>query len=269
MLRQLRSLLFVSLLSFFTGCLETGPIAEFSSGPISDVNYREDGELGSFLSATYPQVSLNADDELRRDALNALIQHKFLARLSTWRDWVIVGSRESKEGMEVDPDSYSGASFQNWKCEITYELGCLREDCVSLVMMEYWYTGGAHGNWSFRPLNYWWVEDEFREVSLADLFNDTEHWDEELDLLIWEGYLGLLAERVEAQYLDAVEREEEYLEGIHRDAPFHISKEGIQFYYAPYALNSFAVGDFRILIPWNRMEGILAPEVSSEAWAPK
>ena len=269
MLRRLKSLLYVSLLSFFAGCLETGPIAEVHSGSIADVNYREDGERGSFLSATYPQVNVTVDDELTGTALNALIQHKFLARLSSWRDWVIVESRESKEGMKVDPDFYGGASFDNWKCEITYELGCLREDSVSLVMKEYWYTGGAHGNWSFHPLNYWWVEDEFREVSLADLFIDTEHWDEELDLLIWEGYLELLAERVDAKYLDAIEREEEYLEGIHKDAPFHLSKEGIQFYYAPYALNSFAVGDFRILIPWAQMEGILAPEASSEDWASK
>ena len=87
--------------------------------------------------------------------------------------------------------------------------------------------------------------------------------------MIWEGYLELLAVRVDAKYLDAIEREEQYLEGIHKDAPFHLSKEGIQFYYAPYTLNSFAVGDFRILIPWAQMEGILAPEASSEAWASK
>ncbi|HIG85781.1 MAG TPA: DUF3298 domain-containing protein [Planctomycetes bacterium] len=220
-----------------------------------DAHYREDGELGSYMAATYPQVVCAG--VAQKMALNAAIEHKVLGKLGDCRDFVIEESCRSMEGMKTDPSKY-GHSYREWRYESTYQLGHIEPDSVSFCVKEYSYTGGAHGNWNFYPVNFLWSGGGVKETPLEALFDQSKQWRECLDELIWAGFLDLLSERSDnEEYLRKVRKDAEAKKDMHKETPFAYSAEGVTFFFDPYRLSSFSMGDFCILVPLNKIDKLL------------
>lgn len=223
----------------------------------SDAHYRVDGELGSYLTATYPQMTEGRFWNLSRKKLNAAVEERVLGEIEGWRGDVIEGAYEIMERMTTDPSTY-GASCRDWRCEITSHIGHLEHDSVSLALKMYWYTGGAHGNWFFEPLNLVYSDNGVEEVSLEALFDPAKEWRSVLDPLLWAGFIELsVAKGANQEDVMQLRSDTDSQVGLHKGTSFTYSAEGITFYYEPYKLSSFAGGDFLILVPMEEIEELL------------
>ncbi len=222
----------------------------------SDVVIREDGELGSYVQATYPALSGSRAQSMLSEAIRDAV----IVRFDEWRDFVITRSAKSAEGMKSEPDDY-GLSHWGWRTEGTYFLGHLGETSVSLCMKEYGYTGGAHGNWSFFPINYMWDGDTVKEIIISDLFDGERPWMPRLDAAIRRGHITLLERRyANKDYVAEMKADLGGVPGMHRGVPFSFSSRGIVFYFAPYFLGSFVEGDFLVFVPTADIQDMLAPD---------
>lgn len=222
----------------------------------TDVHYRVDGELGSYLSASYPQMTESGSGSLSRMALNTTVEERVLGHLEDSREDIIEGSYDSMEGMKTDPASY-GASFRGWRCEITYHLGHLEHDSVSICLKEYWYTGG-HGNWSFTPVNLLYGDAGVEDVLLEALFDQSKEWQETVDRLIWAGFIdSMVVKGANEEDLRKLRTDTDAQGGLCKETSFTYAADGVTFYFAPYRLSSFSMGDFVILVPIEKIEELL------------
>ncbi len=108
------------------------------------------------------------------------------------------------------------------------------------------YEGGAHG--MLYQIGYTFDLETGERIYLADLIGNSE---EELRELVAEYFAQYIGENPEAFWEDALETVNE---GVSLDSDFYLSKEGIHFYFPPYALACFAAGFQEVTIPYEEFD---------------
>lgn len=133
---------------------------------------------------------------------------------------------------------------------------------LSLVFHFDSYTGGAHGNYGFQSMT-WKIEQGMpRRIQLAELFQTNSNYAKVIsDILVQklkkeeassvvDGSITNFTDDIQKELLD-----------------FTLHPSGITFYFAPYAVASYAEGAFEIHIPWKQLESVLRPNMLSELFS--
>ena len=136
---------------------------------------------------------------------------------------------------------------------ITYEKGIVSHKIVSMVFRIEHYTGGAHGNRAFIALNYH-IADK-KEITLADVFPPStrgylqkisDYCIQDLIKQIRE----LTGEAYEA-YIDEVWIREGASPKTENFSNFLFDDKSITFYFPPYQIAPYALGDFKVVMGRN------------------
>lgn len=269
----------------------TGPQPDSSDGNQFEEISRRFAGLHD-VTTTYPQMIAWPSDA--QDKMNRLVEAVFLERYIASRNYGAEWNAEFEAGIEKwaareaantkagkEPlSSEEWGEKDEWFAihrgsseEVSYSCSHLSPATVSLCGRLYAYSGGAHGNLIFFPVNYWWHEGRAEEIHLTDLFDPAHDWRVRLEPIVRLA----LAEAKKAKGYNGDRSVEWYLErnrvGLERltnetllGAPFTFSERGIEFHYAPYAVDCFAAGDFHVLVPIERIDNILSADGPMASW---
>lgn len=136
-----------------------------------------------------------------------------------------------------------------WQKEIDYSIKYYSESLVSLLETVSEYTGGAHGNLTYRSFNYRMVQGKPVAVTLSDLFVPQEN----SMAVLSENCLQQLRKKGASEVVGGKIRQ---LKPEDLSA-FTLNPAGITIYFAPYSVASYAAGTFTVLIPYQEIKDII------------
>ena len=163
--------------------------------------------------------------------------------------------------------------FRQHSLEVTWQqVGPKTGRLFSYLGTSWFYTGGAHGNFGFDILN--WDENRRSEIGFANIFADEAA---AIDVLKTELRAGLLKAKKDrlgetdlpddqlTEWIDPALTDDVADYGNFTFAQSNVSGAvgGLTFYYPPYAVGSYAEGDYRVTIPATRLKSIIAPEYAN------
>lgn len=150
-----------------------------------------------------------------------------------------------QEGLSTllnEPDYFIG-----YDINLNAELELISPELISLSFSDYRYTGGAHGNYMFNGFNYHWNNNELEFLSLEDIFAKENVAD------VSELCISKLNELGAVEVLRGNKKEFTPDELCY----FSFSNIGMTFYFAPYMLDCYAAGDFKVLLSWKELENYI------------
>ncbi|MDZ7269148.1 MAG: DUF3298 and DUF4163 domain-containing protein [candidate division KSB1 bacterium] len=150
--------------------------------------------------------------------------------------------------MLAGEEMIGGMSFgYSHDCSIMY----YSEDLISLLVTEWSFTGGAHGNTSYAATNYWLHDGRWQTLALADLF------------LPDADYLAALTRQcrqsLQAQGAAWVQQGEMQAFTAEDLQVFNVMPRALLFTFAPYQVGPYAQGTFQVRVPYHQLGGILNP----------
>ncbi|HLD70408.1 MAG TPA: DUF3298 and DUF4163 domain-containing protein [Negativicutes bacterium] len=145
---------------------------------------------------------------------------------------------------ETDPESYVKYP-RAYDLKISYENGEVTENMISILFSIYSFTGGAHGNGYFAAIN--WDIKNNKEITLADMFAGQPDYLKKVSDYAIADIERQMVERTgskESGWLqDGAGPKEENFQA------FLVKPESITFYFSPYQVAAYAVGDFKVIMP--------------------
>ena len=140
------------------------------------------------------------------------------------------------------------ANFYDWTIKNSHSMKFVSPHIVSILGTHYEYTGGAHGNTTYFPVNYWIRNDRVERIRLAQIFKAMAPWRDVVDRLIRQ---DLAAKK--AHWLKDVPKKK-LLTTV-----FTFSERGIEFHYPPYMVGPYSQGSFHVFIPLAAIKRIIRP----------
>lgn len=188
------------------------------------------------LHLDYPVFS--ATSHPSAELLNAAVQVLAGERRMAFLQHFLEGATEPGQTFtpgEESPMMRQDFSFGSCQIEI------FSEPLISLVFMEYTYTGGAHGMSSSVVLNLAKSAGKLVPLQLQDLFTEPA---EALKVLS-----SAIIENLKAQEAAWVVDGQTSSFSFEDLAAFTISGQGLRFYFDPYAVGPYAQGHFEAVVP--------------------
>jgi hypothetical protein len=183
--------------------------------------------------------------------------------LAEGKKWAAARRAEAEKERKQDP----GLFRNGWSYERKYETRSVIDDrYVSIVRADYEYTGGAHPNSSSDTIL--WDRSAGKRISIRPFFTETADNGPTLKAMR-QGVIASLKEEkkqrgAEGLDSDAIEGIEPKLLKIGPVALAPSTEEGkssgLNFYYAPYAVGSYAEGEYIAFVPWETLKPYLTPE---------
>jgi hypothetical protein len=133
-------------------------------------------------------------------------------------------------------------SFAEAKVSLVYR----DSNLVSLLYSEYSYTGGAHGNFSYRAQTLYWDGSTLHEMQPADV----------IEPRAWDAVSKLCAEDLHRQGASEYYRERF---GTTRQPVMNIMAAGLLITFEPYEVGCYAEGEWTVLIPYRDVTACLKP----------
>ncbi len=145
-----------------------------------------------------------------------------------------------------------------WQKEIDYSIKYYSETLVSILETVSEYTGGAHGNLTYRSFNYHITQDKPVPVKLTDLIVPEERG----MAVLSENCLQQLRKKGASEVTGGRIRQfrPEDL------SAFTLNPAGITIYFAPYSVASYAEGTFTVLIPYQELKDIIKTKSPVDAF---
>lgn len=198
----------------------------------SGLYFRDRGRL-RVATATWPRFP--GDHPFARQ-VNQWLADESATVLTDFAHW---NWEEVKNGLEF-PGSL-GAFYAELHWNIVWQT----DQLISLLGLEYAYEGGAHGNYMLRSANF--VDDGqgAREFTFAELFRPETPWRAAVCRLVWQELRRQQASSVSEQPPDADE--------FSHFSTFTLNPAGVQVYFEPYKVASFAEGSFTVHLPWTKL----------------
>lgn len=145
---------------------------------------------------------------------------------------------------ETDPEGYSQYSRQ-YDLKISYEKGQVDENIVSIIFSIYNFTGGAHGNGYFAPVNYNLKDN--KEIFLADLFIGQSDYLKKISDYSINDLKKQATQRLgstEGLWIEdgAGPKEDNF-------SVFLVNKDSITFYFSPYQVAPYVASSFEVVMP--------------------
>lgn len=126
-----------------------------------------------------------------------------------------------------------------------------RNNILSFNIFHNVYTGGAHGMYWNNYIN---IDTDTKSiVSLNDLVSPEKQ--AQLKQLLWESYKDYVMQRSS----EPVKEEELFTnkQDFSISEEFSFSPDGVEFYYPPYAIGSYAEGEIKLVVYWQQIKDII------------
>ena len=210
------------------------------------------------VKTKYIDASVTLDAAIRTDAPLAA---NLLAESKRWME---TNRAEAAEEFKTAPELFRDGRL--WTFERHYnQTSKVGGRYVSIVRMDYVYTGGAHPNTEINTIL--WDLDAKKQISVRPFFKETTD-------------NGPTMKALQAAAIDAVKAEKKAREveddgswqrgiepkllqvGAVSLAPSTIpgKSAGLEFYYSPYAVGSYAEGSYIVFVPWEAFKAHLSPQ---------
>jgi hypothetical protein len=183
--------------------------------------------------------------------------------LAEGKTWATKNRADADKERRQDPDLFRNAS----SFERKYETRSVVDGrYVSIIRSDYEYTGGAHPNSSSDTIL--WDRSAGKRISIRPFFTETADNGPTLKAMRQGVIASLEAEKkkrgVEGTDGSAIEAIEPKLLKI---GPIALApsteagkSSGLSFYYAPYAVGSYAEGEYIAFVPWETLKPYLTPD---------
>ena len=183
--------------------------------------------------------------------------------LAEGKKWAAARKAEADKERKQYPDLFSNA----WSYDRKYETrSVVAGRYVSIVRGDYEYTGGAHPNSSSNTIL--WDRSAGKRISIRPFFKETADNGPTLKAM----RLGVIASlKAEKKARGAEGLDEGAIDGIEakllKIGPVALApsteegkSSGLNFYYDPYAVGSYAEGGYVAFVSWETLKPYLTPE---------
>lgn len=226
---------------------------EILGEPYYDKGFGKVGKIEAYYEKIYSQVK--PEVELAEVTIQQLVVDEKYAGaaqinrvLSAYREDCLSYERNSVkwEDEELEKNGEDFLESKIWYTSRPSEIAYFDGSYFSFVQQDEDYMGGAHG----MP---YWIGFTFDletgdRLCLADIIGNSE---EELKAIVTKYFTQYIGENPDGFWEDALETVNE---GISLDSDFYLSKEGIHFYFGPYALACFAAGFQEVTVPYGELD---------------
>ncbi len=139
-----------------------------------------------------------------------------------------------------------------WELSVDYAIYNYSEDILSLQFLVYEYTGGVHGNLTFRTFTF--DVDEDTLLTLEDFFADGVVPWAEIGVYVQNDLAVQLGDFSDADWVASGtgENPDNYQN-------FAATPEGLIVFFPPYQVAPYAAGPMTVVIPWENLSGYAAP----------
>lgn len=218
----------------------------------------EDGTVYLTRGYAYPIVTIEGNNDAA-EKINTDIR----ARIDSF-----LADTAIEEWAKSDYDAYSASSenedeevfpFLPYSEDLTFKVARSDSNVISFIATYSSFTGGAHGNFDTRGINYSAKTGE--PIIFTDLSEDSVAFRE--DTL---SYNQKLAET--ESYQERMFSEESITDGtlesvLYADDVWYLSTSGLVFMSAPYALGPYAEGNIEFIIPYSDLADMGFKEIYS------
>lgn len=155
---------------------------------------------------------------------------------------------QAKQAYETDPQTFTPYWFQS-----TYAPTRLDRSVLSLYGSYAAYSGGAHGTYSYRALNYDMVTGE--PLSLSHILTNEATSDALCELIL----TALAVQKEDNQLFDEFEAIVSGLikKSFPHNVDWYFSNSGLCFFFSPYEIAPFSTGDVVAEIPYAKLTALL------------
>ncbi|KRR01888.1 hypothetical protein CQ12_13610 [Bradyrhizobium jicamae] len=183
--------------------------------------------------------------------------------LTEGKAWATKNKADADKERKQDPDLFRNA----WSYERKYETRSVIDGrYISIIRADYEYTGGAHPNSTSDTIL--WDKSANKRISIRPFFTETADNGPTLKAMRQGVIASLAAEKkkrgAEGTDASAIEGIEPKLLKIGPVALAPSTEQGkssgLNFYYAPYAVGSYAEGEYIAFVPWETLKPYLTPE---------
>jgi hypothetical protein len=232
---------------FAVGLLTAPAGAEPKAKPDIAIKTRA-AEIGVSLDAT-----IKADPALAADCL------------AEGRRWAEKQRREADEARRDDPKLFPKDGYSYDRNYVTASVVANRY--VSLLRNDYEYSGGAHPNRYTDTIL--WDRSAGKRISIRPFFAETADNGPTMTAMAKAIVAALKEEKKKRDVEDAPEMD--WYKGIEPSllklGPVNLApsteagkSSGLTFNYSPYAVGSYAEGDYRAFVPWQTLKPYLSAE---------
>lgn len=200
----------------------------------------ENGDVYLNRSYTYPVVTIDRNSAAA-DKINADIRSRIDAFTANTEveEW-------AKQDFEFLTSEDSAYPFHQYEESLAFKTMRADSNVISFTTTYSSYTGGAHGNYNTRGVNYDARTGEL--IAFSDLSEDSAAFRE--DTLAYNQALA----QTDA-YRERMFSEEDITNGtlesvLYADDVWYLSTSGLVFMSGPYALGPFAAGTIEFIIPY-------------------
>ncbi|NOJ45644.1 DUF3298 and DUF4163 domain-containing protein [Bradyrhizobium archetypum] len=183
--------------------------------------------------------------------------------LAEGKAWATRNRADADKERKQDPGLFRNA----WSYERKYETRSVIDGrYVSVVRADYEYTGGAHPNSSSDTIL--WDKSAGKRISIRPFFIETADNGPTMKAMR-QGVIAALeaekkkrgAEGTDANAIEAIEPKLLKIGPISLAPSTEEGKSsGLTFHYAPYAVGSYAEGEYVAFVPWETLKPYLTPE---------
>lgn len=170
----------------------------------------------------------------------------------------VANFKESANSYEAALDDLEAAGEETFAItyylHARYDKGRFDNKYVSFILLMEYYNGGAHGGREFYSFSY--DLEKNREIKLADLFTNNPNYLNDISQFCFDDLRKQINKLTEDDYLDEEWLKDGISPKIENFQSFIFDEDSITFYFAPYQVAAYALGDFKVKFPWvNNLEG--------------
>jgi len=243
---------------------------------------KEGKEMPFVLDFIYPEgslkfttvrveVSKKADEKLK-DSPKATFRYEFVKPKQDWLRFALLSEvvgdslakvyktietayiQEQKPFFEsymeeasaqMGEDSDFNSTFLNYESEKSMDVLFNQDNLLSIAVVEYSYSGGAHGNYGSSCASFDLTKQ--KKITLEDLFKPG------YEKTLTNALNAAAKKKYGVKKLDEVL----FVDKIEPNGNFFVTSKGICFNYVPYEIASYAQGEQRIYVPFAELKGVL------------
>ena len=204
----------------------------------------DDGTEVLTYTMTYPVVSIEENPDIA-DKIN-----KDIENYRTTYDTAVSQMSETAKADYEFMKSEEGMDYYSYSMEAQFSLQRKDDAIISFTMLDWNYTGGAHGNYGSTGINYSLLTGE--RISLDTIADNAETFKKTAGEYLYQlsktsGYQERLFEEYEKQIL---------IESLYMDGKWYLSNSGMVFFADPYMLGPYAAGTIEFTIPYDDLSGL-------------
>ena len=204
----------------------------------------EDGTEVLDYKLTYPIVSMEETPDIA-DKINKDIEN-YISTYHTAVDQMSETAIADYEFMK----SEEGVDYYSYSMEAEFSLQRKDDAIISFTMIDWNFTGGAHGNYGTTGINYSVSSGD--RITLDTISADSQSFKETTGEYLYQlsqtsGYQERLFEEYDKQIL---------IESLYMEGKWYLSNSGIVFFSDPYMLGPYAAGTIEFTVPYEELVGL-------------